>query len=118
MEIMYVKNISMVTVIYRSLRYRILVTLTSRVVEELYQAINVFFRNYNKAGFMITDINYYDEFKTMVDEVNDKLNIPMKYTSKGEHVPEAERNNRTIGERIRETYHNIPYKIIPRIMLK
>ena len=49
---------------------------------------------------MITDINYYDEFKTMVDEVNDKLNIPMKYTSKGEHVPEAERNNHTIGKRI------------------
>jgi hypothetical protein len=33
-------------------------------------------------------------------------------------VPEAERNNRTIGERIRTTYHNLPYKAIPRIMLK
>ena len=54
-----------------------------------------------------------------MNEVNDKLKITtMNYTSKGEHVTEAERNNRTIGERIRETYHNIPYKIIPRIMLK
>ena len=42
----------------------------------------------------------------------------MNYTSKGEHVPEAERNIHTIGECIRATYHNLSYKIIPRIMLK
>ena len=41
----------------------------------------------------------------------------MNYTAKGKHVPEAERNNRTIGERIRANYHNLPYKAIPRIML-
>ena len=46
---------------------------------------------------MITNINCDGEFKTMMDEVNYKLNITMNYTSKGEHVPEEERNNRTIG---------------------
>jgi hypothetical protein len=51
-----------------------------------------------------------------MDEVNN--NMEMNYTSKGEHVPEAERNNRTIGERVRANYHNLPYKAIPRIMLK
>jgi hypothetical protein len=53
-----------------------------------------------------------------MNEVEDSLDIEMNYTSKGEHVPEAERNNRTIGERIRATYHNLPYKAIPRIMLR
>jgi hypothetical protein len=53
-----------------------------------------------------------------MNEVEDNLNIKMNYTSKGEHVPEAERNNRTIGERIRATYHNLPYKTIPHIMLR
>ena len=42
----------------------------------------------------------------------------MNYAWKGEHVPEAERNNPTIAKHIWETYHNLPYKIIPRIMLK
>ena len=66
---------------------------------------------------MITDINCDGEFKTLMDEVNNKLNITMNYTSKSEHVPEAELNNGTIGESIQETYHNLPYNIIPSIML-
>ena len=46
---------------------------------------------------MITDIYCDGEFNNLMDEVNGKLNINMNYTSKGEHVPEEERNNRTIG---------------------
>ena len=57
---------------------------------------------------MITDINCDGVFQTLMDEVNDKLKITMNYTSKGEHVPEAERNNCTIGERIRDNYYKLP----------
>ena len=32
----------------------------------------------------------------------------------GAHVPEAERNNRVIAERIRSAFHNLPYKGIPK----
>jgi hypothetical protein len=53
-----------------------------------------------------------------MNEANYKLDIEMNYTSKGKYVPEAERNKRTIGERIRATYHNLSYKPIPCIMLK
>ena len=56
-DIMYVNNMLMLTGIDRSLRYCILVPLTSRVTEELYRAIDVVFRNDNKEIFMITDIN-------------------------------------------------------------
>jgi hypothetical protein len=42
----------------------------------------------------------------------------MNYTSKGKHVPQAERNNHTIGERICSNYHNLPYKAMAKIMLK
>jgi hypothetical protein len=45
-----------------------------------------------------------------MNEVNATLEIEINYTSKGDHVPEAERYNHTIGERIRTTYHNLPYK--------
>jgi hypothetical protein len=53
-----------------------------------------------------------------MDDVSDTMDIEMNYTSRGEHVPEAERNNHTIGERIRTAYHNLPYETIPKIMLK
>ena len=97
---MYVKNMLTLTGIDRSPRYCTRVPLTSRVTKELYRAIGVPFRNYNKVGFNITDINCNVKFKTLMDEVNDKLNITMNYNSKGEHVAEAERNNCTIGKRI------------------
>ena len=42
----------------------------------------------------------------------------MNYTNAGDHVPEAERNNRVLQERVRTAYHRLPYKAIPRTMLK
>jgi len=42
----------------------------------------------------------------------------MNYAPRDEHVPAAERNNRTISERVRVTYHSLPYKAMPKIMLQ
>lgn len=52
-----------------------------------------------------------------MDAVKDKLRVTMNYTSSGEHEPTAERNNRTLQERIRSIYNRLPYKAIPRIMI-
>jgi hypothetical protein len=46
------------------------------------------------------------------------FNIEMNYATAGEHEPEAERNNRTVQERIRATYHNLPYAMIPKVTLQ
>ena len=54
----------------------------------------------------------------MLEKVSDELDIEMNYATTDEHVPEAERNNRTIKERIRATYHNLPFKAIPKVMLQ
>ena len=75
-------------------------------------------REYNKAGFVITMIHCDSEYKSLMDEVNDKLDIVMNYANAQDHVPEAERNNRVIKERIRAGYHHLPYKAIPLIMLR
>jgi hypothetical protein len=39
----------------------------------------------------------------MMGKVSEAFNIEMNYATAREHVPEAERNNRTIQERIRGT---------------
>ena len=53
-----------------------------------------------------------------MDEVKDDLGIEVNYTTASEHVPESERNNRTIKERYRSLYHYLPYANMPRIMIK
>jgi hypothetical protein len=62
-------------------------------------------------------INCDQEFKVLMDPVKDDLDVTMNYTATDEHIPEAERNNRTIAERIRATYHNLPYKAMPIIII-
>jgi hypothetical protein len=42
----------------------------------------------------------------------------MNYAMANEHVPQIERNNRTIQERIRATYHNLPFAMIPKVMIR
>jgi hypothetical protein len=45
-------------------------------------------------------------------------NFRPNYASAQEHVPEAERNNCVIRERIRAIYHSIPFNNLPRILIK
>jgi hypothetical protein len=53
----------------------------------------------------------------MMDEVKDDLGVCMNFTNALDHVPEAERNNRTIKERVRAAYHQLPYKSLPRQLI-
>ena len=45
------------------------------------------------------------EYKQPIEPVQDKLNATMNFAYPGDHVPEAERNNCTIKERIRAAFH-------------
>ena len=42
----------------------------------------------------------------------------MNYTPAQAHVSRAERNNRVIGERIRATFHHLPYQAMPKLMIR
>jgi hypothetical protein len=53
-----------------------------------------------------------------MEKVEDDLDVNMNFTNAQDHVPKAERNNRTIKEMIRAAYHRLPYKAIPRIICK
>jgi hypothetical protein len=53
-----------------------------------------------------------------MDPLANNFGVEMNYANPQEHVPEAERNNRTIKERIRTTYHHIPFKCLLRLMIK
>ena len=67
---------------------------------------------------MIKDGQCDREFKPLMDKVKDELDIDMNYTTTGEHESTAERNNRTVSEHIRAMYYNLPYRAIPKLMLK
>ncbi len=118
MDVMYVNGMPMLTGIDKTIRYRSLVPLNSRTAEALYEGLDKILRLYNDAGFTIQSIDCDPEFESMMDTVKDELQVEMNYGPAQAHVPEAERNNRTIGEAIRTAYHRLPYRAIPRVMLR
>ena len=59
-----------------------------------------------------------NEFGVLIEPIQDELDVAIELANAGDHVPQAERNNRFLGERFRACYHNLPYKAIPRVMIK
>ena len=100
MDIMFVSGIPFFTSVDRTLKFRAAVEMKNRSSDELFKALDAVLRVYNKAGYNIKSIHCDQEFKHLMDRVSDELDVEMNYTTTNEHVPEAERNNRTIKERI------------------
>ena len=118
MDTMFVNECGMLTAIDRSIRFRSVVPIDTKTQSDYYKALDVIFRQYNKGGFVIKTIYCDGEYRAMMSKVSDDLDVVMNYTNASDHVPEAERNNRTIKERIRATFQRLPYKAIPRIMIR
>jgi hypothetical protein len=118
MDLMYINGMPMLTGIDRSIHFRSLVPLDNRTAEELYKGLDKVLRKYNSTGYTVTKIFCDQEFKPLMDDIKDDLDIDMNYTVTDEHVPEAERNNWTIAEQIRCVYHRLPYNTMPKVMLR
>jgi hypothetical protein len=86
--------------------------------DESYCALDEILRHYNSAGFVIKTIHCNGECCGMMDKVKNNLDVKMNFMNAKDHVPEAEQNNRTSKERIRASYHRLPYKAIPRIVIR
>jgi hypothetical protein len=54
----------------------------------------------------------------MMDKVKDDLGACMNFTNALDSAPEAERNNRTIKERVRVAYHQLPYEALLRQLIR
>jgi hypothetical protein len=117
-DVMFVNELPYFTSISRRIMYRTAQFMQSRTVDSLQSSIDTVFRVYNSGGFTISDIYCDNEFKPLFDEVKDELSIDMHYSEPDEHVPEAERNNRTLKERIRAAFHRLPYKALPVPIMK
>jgi hypothetical protein len=108
-DIMYVNKCGFMTTIDQTIQFRSALPIENRTHEEYYRVLDMVLRLYNSTGFHIKTIHCNGEFRTMMDKVKDDLGVCMNFTNALDHVPEAERNNRTIKERVQAAYHRLPY---------
>ena len=118
MDTMFVNNIRFLTSIDRTIRFRSAVYMRKGTHAAYYKAIDDILRVYNAAGFYITMIHCDREYVGMMRQVMDDLNIVINPSSTNEHVPDAERNIRTIKEGVRTAFSRLPFQKIPKLMIQ
>ena len=99
-DIMFINELPMLTTIDKTIKYRGLGTLPSQHAEQTHKAIDFMLRRQNSAGFIIKIIHADQQFKKLLEEVKDELDVTLNIAASKEHVPDIERNNRTLEERI------------------
>jgi hypothetical protein len=104
-DIMYVNKCGFMTMIDQTIQFRSALPIENRTHEEYYRVLDMVLRLYNSAGFHIKTIHCDGEFCAMMYKVKDDLGVCMNFTNALDHVPEAERNNRTIKEQVQAAYH-------------
>ena len=78
--------------------YRTASLLPTTQYEDIIEKVNEIINVYEKEGFKIVEINCDKEFKKAMNIVSPKRKIKMNYCNSKEHIPYAERNNRTLEE--------------------
>ena len=73
---------------------------------------------YQFGEFNVKRIHYNQEFKFILQDFTNENNITLLCVPSQAHVPRAERNIRTIKERVQSLFHNLPFGGIPKTILK
>ena len=90
----------------------------------VYQWIEEICLKHKRCGFDVTEIRSDKQFKNALEMFRDDqlqkyqtvININIANTI--EHVPHAERNNRTIQDRTRNDYVNMPFTHLTRTLVE
>jgi hypothetical protein len=115
---MYVNECGFMTTIDQTIRFRSGIPIENRTHEEYYRVLDMVLQLYNSAGFHIKTIHCNGEFRAMMDKEKSYTGVCMNFTNALDHVPEAERNNRTIKERVWAAYHRLLYKVLLRQLIR
>jgi hypothetical protein len=115
MDIFYVNGNPFFTTISRKINFRTVASTPSRSKAILLRVTRVIKTLYETQGFSVPDIHADKEFTCItLDMLPSRLNI----VDADDHVHEVERSIRTIKERIRCTIHGLPFRRLPKILVR
>ncbi len=122
-DTMFINERPFLTSIDRSIKFRTVVPLKLDPDSSEYKrALWLILRLYNNGGFLVTTLHCDNEHHKTILELQQSdqqmSEINVNFAQPNEHVPDAERNNRFIQERVRSTYHRLPCKFLPHSMIR
>jgi hypothetical protein len=114
-DIFYVQKIAFFTTISRKIKFRTIAMLTDRTKSSILKQFNLVIKLYNSHGFSIEDIHSDHEFDCIR---NDVLPTQLNVVAADAHVGDVARSIRTIKERVRSTIHGLPFRRLPKLMIR
>ena len=118
MDTIKINGLYFLTTISKNLHYRTAQWVKDQTIKTYLETIEKVIQLYKSADFKVIQIRCDNEFKPLKETLKEKYGIEVNLANPNEHVPEAERNNRVIKERVRATYHRLPYNNLPKILVK
>ena len=117
MDTMYINRLGFLNTIGHPIFYRKAVPIENNTHDEYYKQLDKILRVYHNGGYKVETLHCDGKYKSMMDPVSDGMNVKMAYSNPGDHVPQAERNNRTVKNTVRTTLHRTGYGTIARQMI-
>ena len=59
-----------------------------------------------------------NEFRSVMSNLEEEWEVDFNFSNPKEHVPDIERENRTLQERFRVLLYRLPFAKIPRVMIR
>lgn len=115
-DVMKVNTIPFLMTISRHIKFGSAGKLDSLENKTIIQHFCAVMAVYIARGFRVTFILANNQFESMRGAIAD-LGATINVVSRDEHVPEIERYNRTIKERVRSVYNMLPFKYVPPIFI-
>jgi hypothetical protein len=118
MDMMFICKLGFLTSIDRSVRYQGLLYNVKADGTGFVDAMQMISNIYNCAGFIIRTVHCDQQFESIADKVERKLNIYMNCVGTQDHVSEAEHNQHTTKERFLSVTHGLYFNQMPPVMIK
>ena len=111
----YVNGVCVFHTISRTINYRTVSFPLSRSAQSIANEMKEVYQKYNARGFKITEVHADKEFEKAE---NDLLPVRLRVCGVDDHVPEVERSIQTQKNENRTVCYAMPYKCIPRLMVR
>ena len=116
-DLMFVNKIPFLVTLSRTIRFSTIEVVKDRKMTTLVKAIGNVLALYRSRKFVIKEMLMDPEFDPLGVPLQNQ-GVRLNTTSANEHVPEIERHIRVIKERARAKTSRLPFKKLPRVIIK
>ena len=114
-DFFFVQGLPFLHTISRAIHYRTALSVPDRSKRTILPELRRVFRRYQARGFLLAGLHADGEFECIRDDVHP---VPVDIVAADCHVGEVERSIRTLKERLRAAVHGMPYRRLPKLMVR